>query len=182
MAEIICAGSGGQGVLTAGHVLINIGLLDGKNVCWSPAYGSEMRGGEAHCNVIITEEELDGPAVAFPDYLLVMTQKALDKFKANVKKDGIIVADTTIIPKDAVYPEGVKVFGVDATQASADLKHPRAANLVMVGALIRASGCFSKELAIQGLNKYFDDKGKNSPKNVECFLYGYEHVTELSDG
>lgn len=179
MAEMICAGSGGQGVLTAGHVLINMGLLDGKNVCWSPAYGSEMRGGEAHCNVIITDEELDGPAVAFPDYLLVMTQKALDKFKGNVKKDGVIVVDTTIVPKDAEYPEGVAVYGVDATQASADLRNARAANLVMVGALIRASGCFSKEMALRGLNKYFDDKGKNSPKNEECFTYGYDHAQKI---
>lgn len=179
MAEIICAGSGGQGVLTAGHVLINAGLLDGKNVCWSPAYGSEMRGGEAHCNVIVTDEELDGPAVAFPDYLITMNLKSLDKFKNNVKKGGMIFADTTIIPEDAEYPEGVEVFTIDATQAASNMNNPRAANLIMVGALVKGSGLFSKEKALEGLNKFFNDKGKNSPKNEECFLYGYQNVKKL---
>ena len=47
--EIICAGFGGQGVLTAGMLLINAGMEQDKNVLFYPSYGSEMRGGTANC-------------------------------------------------------------------------------------------------------------------------------------
>ena len=54
--EIICAGFGGQGVLTAGMLLINAGMEQDKNVLFYPSYGSEMRGGTANCTVKVSEK------------------------------------------------------------------------------------------------------------------------------
>jgi len=55
MAEqrIIVAGFGGQGILMIGKLLAHAGMMEGRNVTWLPAYGPEMRGGTANCNVII---------------------------------------------------------------------------------------------------------------------------------
>ena len=47
MADIIMSGLGGQGVLTAGKILINIAAAEGKNVSWTSTYGAAMRGGSA---------------------------------------------------------------------------------------------------------------------------------------
>ena len=44
MADIIMAGFGGQGVLTAGKILIDVAAHEGKNVSWTSSYGAEMRG------------------------------------------------------------------------------------------------------------------------------------------
>ena len=49
MVEMICAGFGGQGVLTTGLILAEAGMKLGMNVLWYPSYGSEMRGGTANC-------------------------------------------------------------------------------------------------------------------------------------
>lgn len=54
--SIICAGQGGQGVLTAGKLLMHAAADKGLHVTWFPAYGNEMRGGDASCNVIISDE------------------------------------------------------------------------------------------------------------------------------
>jgi len=43
--EIIIAGFGGQGILSAGKLLAYAGMLEGKNVSWLPSYGPEIRAG-----------------------------------------------------------------------------------------------------------------------------------------
>ena len=47
MREVLFAGFGGQGVLTAGLILSQIALYSGKNATWMPSYGAARRGGTA---------------------------------------------------------------------------------------------------------------------------------------
>ena len=42
--EIIIAGFGGQGILSAGRLLAYAGMLDNMEVSFLPSYGPEMRG------------------------------------------------------------------------------------------------------------------------------------------
>ena len=56
MADIILAGFGGQGILTAGKILIDVAAREGKNVSWTSSYGAEMRGGTASCSIVISDE------------------------------------------------------------------------------------------------------------------------------
>ena len=73
--EIICAGFGGQGVLTAGMLLINAGMEQDKNVLFYPSYGSEMRGGTANCTVKVSEKLIASPISKHPDILMKHTNK-----------------------------------------------------------------------------------------------------------
>ena len=41
--EIIIAGFGGQGILSAGRLLAYAGMLEDKEVSFLPSYGPEMR-------------------------------------------------------------------------------------------------------------------------------------------
>ena len=66
MTEIICAGFGGQGVLTAGMLLITAGMEQGKQVLFYPSYGSEMRGGTANCVVKISGKMIASPSCKHP--------------------------------------------------------------------------------------------------------------------
>lgn len=179
MAEIICGGFGGQGILTTGMILANIGVDEGKEVSWSPSYGSEMRGGTANCNVIITDDEVGSPTVTFPDYLVVMNIPALEKFEQRVRKNGVILIDSSIVPETHDFPEGVSVYAVDATNLANDMRNPRGANVIMLGAFIQVSGLFSYETAQDGLNRFFEKKGKNNPQNAACFDIGFSSVKKI---
>ena len=55
-AQFLVAGFGGQGVLLIGQLLAKAAMHDGMNVSWMPSYGPEMRGGEANCAVVISDE------------------------------------------------------------------------------------------------------------------------------
>ena len=61
--EIIIAGFGGQGILSAGRLLAYAGMLEERQVSFLPSYGPEMRGGTANCMVVISEEAIASPVL-----------------------------------------------------------------------------------------------------------------------
>ena len=85
MAEIICAGFGGQGVLVAGMIITYAGMDEGKNVTWFPSYGAEMRGGTANCTVKINKDEIASPYSKKLDILIALNEVSINKFENQLK-------------------------------------------------------------------------------------------------
>ena len=177
MADIVLAGFGGQGVLTAGMILINAAAAQDREVSWTSSYGAEMRGGTASCTVVISEEEIGNPYPATLDMLVVMNEPSYDKFIGDVKEGGVVVVNTSLI-KEKFYPEHLNVYEVAATDMANALENARGTNLVMLGGLMKASGMMDKETFAEQLNAFFDKKGKNSPRNEECFIRGYDQAVK----
>ncbi len=100
--EIRISGSGGQGVVLAGIILAEAaGIFEDKYVIQLQDYGGAMRGGAVSSEVLIADEEgeLEYPGVLNADILVAMTQEAADRWTASVKKDGIVVFDSTNVAK-----------------------------------------------------------------------------------
>src|SRR5512144_793164 len=95
--EIVIAGFGGQGVLFAGQVLAYAGLAEGKHVTWIPSYGPEMRGGTAHCTVIISDEDIGSPLVRNPAVAIVLNPPSMQKYESLVRPGGLLISDSTLI-------------------------------------------------------------------------------------
>jgi len=64
--DIIFSGFGGQGALFAGQLLAYAAMDEGRYVTWIPSYRPEMRGGTAHCAVIVSDKEIGSPLVCHP--------------------------------------------------------------------------------------------------------------------
>jgi len=171
--NVICAGFGGQGVLTAGLILGKTATETGKNVTWIPSYGSEMRGGTANCNIKISDGKIASPFVRDIDVLVVMNQPSVDKFESAVKPGGVIISNCSLI-KEHQFRNDVTVFEVDATNIADELKNSKGANLVMLGGLAAAGVLLDAPALRDGMNRFFDEKGKNGPKNGQCFDRGVE--------
>lgn len=172
MADIIFAGFGGQGVLTAGKILIDIAAREGKNVSWTSSYGAEMRGGTANCSVVVSDEEIGSPYPTKLDILVAMNEPSYEKFIADVRDGGYVIVNSSLI-EDREYPKNVRVFTIDATTKANNLENSRAANLVMLGAMVKATGLIDHERFGNGLNEYFEKKGRNTPTNLKCYNVGY---------
>ncbi|HFE66055.1 MAG TPA: 2-oxoacid:ferredoxin oxidoreductase subunit gamma, partial [Chloroflexi bacterium] len=99
--SIIVAGFGGQGVLFAGKLLAYTGMDEGKQVTWFPSYGPEMRGGTAHCTVIVSDEPIGAPLVAEPDIVLALNLPSFDKYEPRVKPGGTLVVNSSIVLKES---------------------------------------------------------------------------------
>lgn len=181
MKEIVFAGSGGQGVLTAGLIISDIAATEGLNVTWVPSYGSAMRGGTANCTVKYCENTIYNPSQEQPGLLLAMNNPSLCKFLPLVAPGGIVViGDLVEVPADA--RKDVSYVRVPATELSAAQGNPKGANIVMTGALVKLLGDFSMESAIASMNHMFEKKGKSrfNEANAKAFHGGYDAVNTIS--
>src|SRR5699024_6787552 len=166
--EMICAGFGGQGVLTAGMILINAGMELDKNVLFYPSYGYEMRGGTANCTVKISDGLIASPISKNPDILLTMNTPAIDKFEDQLKPGGLLLVNSSIVPEDRTYRDDIKVVKIPATDIAMEVNNPKGANLVMLGALAANSDLFTVDYLEKAIVSFFEKKGKGkfNEKNV----------------
>jgi 2-oxoglutarate ferredoxin oxidoreductase subunit gamma len=137
--EIIIAGFGGQGVLFAGQLLAYAGVAEGRHVTWIPSYGPEMRGGTAHCTVIISDEEIGSPLVRNPSALVALNPPSMEKYEPLVKPGGVLVVDSALVSQRSER-EDIREIDLPAKDIAAELGVPQVANVVMLGALIQATG------------------------------------------
>lgn len=140
---IIIAGTGGQGILFLGKVLAQAVMLEGKHVTWFPSYGAEMRGGTANCTVILSDDMIGSPVVLNPDILIAMNSASLNKFQPRLKKKGLLFFDSSLINGDALR-DNIITIGIPATKIADAIGDTRAANMVMIGALIAQTGLLKK--------------------------------------
>ena len=143
-----------------------------------PSYGSEMRGGTANCNVIISDDEIGSPLVTHPDILLALNEPSLEKFQNAVKPGGIILVNQSVLSKEWIFPKNVDIYAVDATTIANESKNPKGANIVMLGAITKIGNLFPLDSAKTSLDKYFSKKGK-FPLNELCLELGYNNVSKV---
>ena len=151
-AQFLIAGFGGQGVLLIGQLLAKAAMHEGMNVSWMPSYGPEMRGGTANCNVILSDREIGSPIVNHPDILMVMNGPSLDKFEKDVVPGGKIFVDSSLVTRK-VERTDVEVYYIPASGMAREMGVPTLANMVLLGALVKATGCVTEEGLDAGLMK-----------------------------
>ena len=131
--EIKIAGFGGQGVVLAGYILGKAGsIYSNKHATLTQSYGPESRGSACSAQVVLSDGEIFYPALIKPDILLVMSQEAETKFSGQVKKEGIILYDSSLVVPSS---DGINYVGIPATELAAELGKKIVANMIMVGFL-----------------------------------------------
>ena len=136
--EVIISGFGGQGALFAGQLLTYAGMDEGRSVTWIPSYGPEMRGGTAHCTIIISDEPIGSPIIYHPTSCIVLNPESMDKYEPLVKPGGILVVNTSLVRRKA-RRDDITVIEVPANDLANDLGSTKIANLVLLGALLAAN-------------------------------------------
>jgi len=149
--EIIIAGFGGQGILSAGRIISVSAIIEGLNTTWFPSYGPEMRGGTANCHVIVSDDEIGSPIINNPDVLICMTRPAIDKFEKTVKDDGFILADSSLIEEARLDEVKKKVFRLESSKIAGEMGHKAYAMLIMIGKLIKETNIFNPETVEKAL-------------------------------
>ena len=172
--ELVFAGFGGQGVLTAGLVISEMALKAGKKVSWLPAYGPTMRGGKANSVVKFGDEPLGSPNMEEIDVLVAMNKPSLE-YMDQVKKDGVVFANSDMIGENEKLIEGIEVIWVPSVTLAQQAENLKGANLVMVGAMIRKCQFFEKDFSINVMKGYFKEQGKEqfNDANEAAFSAGY---------
>lgn len=130
--EMVAAGFGGQGVMLLGKLLATAGMHEGKEVTYLPSYGAEVRGGTAHCFVVISSEQIASPLIDQPMSALVMNHPSLIKFEPKIISGGTLIANSSLIlgpPKR----NDIDVLLIPATAIAEKAGNIQSANMVMLG-------------------------------------------------
>ena len=173
--RIVISGFGGQGVLTLGGVIAQIGLNKGLHVTWMPSYGAEMRGGTANCSVILSDKMIGSPMVQNKiDILCAMNQPSVDKFLPKIKDDGLALINTSIVTNKVTHPTG-RMVDIDATNIAVKVGNPRVANMVMLAGFITQAQLFTLEDVTAVLEGLFGAKRPALiPLNIQAIKLGME--------
>lgn len=134
-------GFGGQGVILMGIVAARAAALydkpvgkDGKtqrkSAIQTQSYGPSARGGHSKCDVKISTTEMHYPFVEIPDYLVVMSQQAYEKYIDEIKPETKIIIDPDLV---SGKPQG-HAYYIPATKTADELGTRVVSNVVMLGA------------------------------------------------
>ncbi len=149
--QIKCAGFGGQGVLTLGVLVAEMGMRENLEVSWLPSYGPEMRSGSAHCHVCLSHERIGSPLITSPDVLIAMNEISLRKFAAQVAAGGTILYNRDSLPPDFSAPQA-RIICIPASEIADKLGSAKVMNVVMLGALLEETECLPFDMAEAVLN------------------------------
>lgn len=155
--QFLIAGFGGQGVLLIGQLIAKAAMRQGYEVSWMPSYGPEMRGGEANCAVVVSDEPIGSPLVSEPPVLVAMNKPSLVKFMPKMAKGGTLLYNTSLI-EGVELREDINVIPVRCNEIAEQLKNPRVANMAMLGAIRAATDVVSEENLVETLREWLGEK------------------------
>jgi len=171
--EIRLAGSGGQGLITAGIILAEAAILDNKNVVQSQSYGPEARGGASRAEVIIADGEIFYPKATWVDIFLAMSQQACDQYSFDIKNEGIFIVDTT-------YVKQVPTSSALAIPISAATRNKFGkelfSNIVALGVICKSCGVVSARALQAAISHRVPDGTEKL--NLDAFTFGQKLAQE----
>ena len=155
-----------------GQLIAKAAMKQDYEVSWMPSYGPEMRGGEANCAVVVSDEPIGSPLVSEPPVLIAMNKPSLVKFMPMMPAGGVLLYNSSLI-EDPELREDITVIPVPCNEIAEKLQNTRTANMVMLGAYIEAMGNLGVETIKEMLVHMFTGpKAKLVDLNIEALRRG----------
>ena len=176
--EMRLSGSGGQGMILASVIFSEaIAKSDERNVVQTQSYGPEARGGASKSDVVISENEIYYPKAMQLDLLLCMTQESMDKYYGDLKQNGTLVVDTTLVTDIPTKD----YYGLPFTRlAREEAGHVMVANVIALAAIADITKLVSRQ-ALTSAVLGRAPRGTEE-KNRKAIEIGFREAAALSPG
>lgn len=148
--SIRIGGFGGQGILLAGRLLGEaVVLCEGKYASQSIGYGPEARLGDSHSEIVIADTFISYPKPTYVDIFVAMSQESFDKYFSKLKKNGILVIDSTYVKnysEKEIRDKGCKLYAFPFSQYCREKFHTElCANIMILGFISELTKIVKKE-------------------------------------
>ncbi|KUK00180.1 MAG: 2-oxoglutarate ferredoxin oxidoreductase subunit gamma [Thermococcaceae archaeon] len=146
--EVLIGGFGGQGVILASVILGRAAAVyEGLYAVQTQAYGPESRGGASRAEVVISDEPIDYPKALAPDYAVLLSQQAYEKYLPLVKKGGIVILEKELVPnRNEELEKNFKVFAIPLTKVAEETTGlSLTMNILTLGVLVKLTSVVSEE-------------------------------------
>lgn len=186
LKEIRIHGRGGQGSVTAAELLARAAFIEGKSVQAFPYFGAERRGAPVKAFARLSDKPiLTHSQIYNPDYIIVLDH-AIYNFvdvTEGLKKNGIIIMNTTKKPKDLKL-KGYRLATVDATGIALELNLLVAGLPVVNTSIIGAFAKATEEVKLSSVLKAIKEtwSGAAAEKNARAAELAYERIVKGWNG
>jgi 2-oxoglutarate ferredoxin oxidoreductase subunit gamma len=131
--------------------------------------------------VVIAENEIACPVVGRPDSLIVMNKASLHKFAPRLKKDGLLIMNSSLIDETPELDGSIEIIAINADDLAVELGNKKSANMVALGAYLQKRGHLKIETAVQSLPETIAERHHRTlPVNIEALKRGAEFVSHYS--
>lgn len=162
------SGLGGQGAVTAAHLMAMAANYEGKFSISNPFFGAEKRMAPAESYVRIGNERIyDRGELVYPDVILIfhpqvitMQKSYTAPFYSGIKKNGLLIINTNVEllsheDKEFLESQEVSVYNIDAITLALEVSGTElSTNMAMIGSV---SG-ITKVVGLEALDKALQDR------------------------
>ncbi len=187
--DIILAGVGGQGILSIATVIGSAALQQGLHLKQAEVHGMSQRGGDVQSNLRLSSAPIYSDLIPRGGADLIVSLEPMEalRYLPYLAPDGWIITNTAPLvnipdypPMDVVLAELGKqphVVALDVDALAKDLGAPRAANMVLLGAMAALLRILEPDALREGIRRVFARKGDAVVEsNIKAFDAGLEHA------
>jgi 2-oxoglutarate ferredoxin oxidoreductase subunit gamma len=171
--ELIIAGLGGMGVLSAGQVLLEAAFQQYKHVSYTPTYGFAKRGGLCQCTVIFSNDKIASPLVEQAQAVMLLDSSQFATFEPRVHRGGVVIAEKASMFSERCR-EDYKLYTLPGLEIAVSMGSSVVNNFIMLGAYISITGAVSPERIEEALNTRYGKDKKVFQRNLNAFKRGLE--------
>ncbi|MCX8184614.1 MAG: 2-oxoacid:acceptor oxidoreductase family protein [Sulfolobales archaeon] len=184
VVEIRFHGRGGQGAVTAAHLLVDAAMRENLWGAAFPFFGAERRGAPVTAYARVSRRVVSTKSmIKKPDVVVVLDQAVMNYVNVfdGIKNGGVAVINsaTHTLPSTRL-PAGVRIHTVDATRIALDFGLVLAGwplvNIAMVGALARILG-MKLSSVLEAVNSILS--GRAAELNSRAAERAYREVVEV---
>jgi 2-oxoglutarate ferredoxin oxidoreductase subunit gamma len=170
------AGFGGQGIISLGQLWVYCAMKEGLEVTFFPFYGAEKRGGIARASVVGSSDEIASPVVTSPDSCVVMNPDSLPICESMMRPGATLLVNTSLV-REKSSRKDLRIVEVPCGELAEEIGDGKIANMVMMGALSKATGAVKLDKLEAVLATFFpESKRKFVPLNIKAIEAGQNAV------
>lgn len=172
-------GEGGQGVITAGEILAEAAIKEGRNAFKASTYTSQVRGGPTKVDIIIDEKEILFPYAieGEVEFMLSTAMKGYKGFKDGVKEGGIIVIEPNLVTASDEDKKKWKLYEIPIIAiAEHEVGNVATQSVVALAIAAQMSGCIDLALLRETMLEMVPPKTREA--NAKAYDLGLKYAKE----
>ena len=179
--KIALAGEGGQGVQSVAEIIAEAAYEEGREALYIPNFGVEQRGGVSIAYLQIADEgRIGSPKFQKGHIVVALSDRAVIRTERYVNEDTTFVYDSSIEGVEDYLPKNAgRILAIPAVQVAKEELHPRVFNIIIMGAVLKATGIITLDEAKTALEKKLGYKFEKDPKLREINYIALERGMEL---
>ncbi|MDD3653182.1 MAG: 2-oxoacid:acceptor oxidoreductase family protein [Desulfotomaculaceae bacterium] len=182
ITRIVLAGEGGQGVQSVAEIIAEAANKAGKQALYIPNFGVEQRGGVSVAYVQISDGNIGSPKFKTGDIVVALSERAVRRTGKYAGPDTTYVYDSSIKGIEGELPKYAGRFlPIPAIDIARHDFHPRVFNIIILGAVVGATGVIPLEQVKDAIEEKLGYKFEKQPELRELNFRAMERGMELVD-